>query len=125
MKKILLALLFIPSVALAADVSSRSSEISRNVPTMSVVSVTTTTAIQMDSTPLTGRVVVEVHNADSASNLWCAFTQAGAVVSNSRKISAGAAWILGLPATTATGATDSVWCIADGAYTVKGILTQM
>lgn len=94
-------------------------------------------ATQVDASTVTGRVVIEIQNIDSAANLWCVLGSTTPTVNGGRKISAGGSWIVSIASTlyqtlfsTTTGLATNIayvpliYCLSDGSAATKAAVTQ-
>lgn len=126
MKRLLLLAFFVAPLAHADTVvPDRVYQVAIASFTVNVITVSTSTATQMDTPLLTNRVSVEVDNIDGTASLWCG--QATSVAKNAaRKIAASGSWLIGILDRSAfTNAAMHVYCISDGTSATKAAVTQM
>lgn len=101
------ALDFVRETATAALTGSKTTE---------VLVLTTATAMPQTSTGPRGRSAIEIFN-NGPNSIYCAFTEAAAVVNKARPIAAGTSW--SIDARSHIG----IWCIAATANQVTGAAT--
>jgi len=99
--------------------------------TTNIISVSTFAATQVDNPVLAQRVSIEIQNIDSTANLWClpGVSLSSAPVTSSRKIAAGAAWVVSMrdtllrPSSTSNSSID-IFCTSDGTASTKAAVSQ-
>lgn len=85
-------------------------------------------ATQVDNPQLVGRATIEIQNIDTSANLWCVAGSTIALVSNSRKITPSAAWIVNLRDKSTPMFQNFLfkfYCVSDGTAATKAWITQL
>lgn len=115
MKKYLavISLLFCASYAHAGkDSPAYTYEVGVSSVVTNIVSVSSSSATQMDSPQLVGRVSVEIQNINGSVNLWCS-PSSGVTANNGRKITPGSTWVINFSDVAVFGSAIKFYCIND------------
>ena len=86
--------------------------------TDTIVTVSNSAATLVDSSPMSGRLIIKVQNIDATANLWCQPTNA-VTSGNGEKLIPSAWFSWNLPSSV-----SNIWCISDGGSSTKAVVTQ-
>ena len=123
---------FMASFVHAASVPGLFYNVAISSITTTIVTVSTTAAVQMDNPQLAGRVSIEIDNIDSTANLWClpGSTTTAAASNSGRKITPGNSWTVAIadgilgPGSLPVRTPVLFWCRSDGTSATKAAISQ-